>query len=577
MGANSWAPIRPAHSQCQRAYFAANQFACKCNETYCDSLKAFEWPQSGGTFVRVVSDSAGARFEQSRLLVQAATATAADEAPAKAKAESEAEQFVVEMEANKHRQQVTGFGGSFTDSAALVTMGLSARLRQSLLNDYFSELGLDYNLGRLPVGGSDMSVRAYSYDDLHLPPSPSPAEEGATAAAEAADLELQHFKLAREDLELKVPLIRRVNEMRAQRNLEPLKLLAAPWSPPAWMKNNSRLVQGSLRGNYGGPFYNASARYLMRFLDEYERQQGIPIWAISAQNEPFTPSRLGETRINFNSLNFSPEQLADYLEFSLIPTLVEAKRISAQKLFFYDDGILGLERYYRVVQQRPRVMDKLAGVAIHWYAQALGQVPYSELTSARRYLSAQLSLISSEACHQGGPKPGDWPRAMAYARDVMANLQAGSTAWIDWNLALNMSGGPSWVGNLLDAAVLVDVERQSYYKNPMFYALAQFTRFVRANSRVVPTRLLDRRPASSASSLEEDKLLDVVAAELAHERPNELAGEQTELRRRFSVVLLNRADEKRSIQLRLLDCKLNSRPLSLELAGQSVTSLAFVC
>lgn len=38
------------------------------------------------------------------------------------------------------------------------------------------------------------------------------------------------------------------------------------------------------------------------------------------------------------------------------------------------------------------------------------------------------------------------------------------------------------MGNFVDAPIIVNVEAQEYYKQPMYYALAHFTRFLPAGS-----------------------------------------------------------------------------------------------
>ena len=46
----------------------------------------------------------------------------------------------------------------------------------------------------------------------------------------------------------------------------------------------------------------------------------------------------------------------------------------------------------------------------------------------------------------------------------MQNLSHWSTGWVDWNLALNMEGGPNWVNNIVDSPIIVDAENQAFYK-----------------------------------------------------------------------------------------------------------------
>ena len=57
------------------------------------------------------------------------------------------------------------------------------------------------------------------------------------------------------------------------------------------------------------------------------------------------------------------------------------------------------------------------------------------------------------------------------------------TGWIDWNLALNTVGGPTYTQNYLDAAIIVNATANEFYKQPMFYALAHLSKFVPPGSK----------------------------------------------------------------------------------------------
>ncbi len=59
------------------------------------------------------------------------------------------------------------------------------------------------------------------------------------------------------------------------------KVIATPWTPPAWMKTNDNLSGGSLDTSN----YAAFARYLKSFGDTMS-SNGAPVYAISVQNEP---------------------------------------------------------------------------------------------------------------------------------------------------------------------------------------------------------------------------------------------------------------------------------------------------
>ena len=48
--------------------------------------------------------------------------------------------------------------------------------------------------------------------------------------------------------------------------------------------------------------------------------------------------------------------------------------------------------------------------------------------------------------------------------NFLQNLSHWSTGWVDWNLALNMQGGPNWVKNFVDSPIIVDAENGMFYK-----------------------------------------------------------------------------------------------------------------
>ena len=50
-------------------------------------------------------------------------------------------------------------------------------------------------------------------------------------------------------------------------------------------------------------------------------------------------------------------------------------------------------------------------------------------------------------------------------------LQNWVTGWVDWNMCLDPRGGPNWVGNFVDAPILVSNTTDEFEKQPMYYAL----------------------------------------------------------------------------------------------------------
>lgn len=47
---------------------------------------------------------------------------------------------------------------------------------------------------------------------------------------------------------------------------------------------------------------------------------------------------------------------------------------------------------------------------------------------------------------------------------TLQDLSNWAVGWVDWNIALNMEGGPNWVKNFVDSPIIVDVEKGLFYK-----------------------------------------------------------------------------------------------------------------
>ena len=64
-----------------------------------------------------------------------------------------------------------------------------------------------------------------------------------------------------------------------------------------------------------------------------------------------------------------------------------------------------------------------------------------------------------------------------------------TVGWTDWNMVLDERGGPNWAGFSADAAVIVNGTADEFYKQPMFYALGHFSKYVPEGSIRIDSRL----------------------------------------------------------------------------------------
>ncbi|HEY4383740.1 MAG TPA: glycoside hydrolase, partial [Ktedonobacteraceae bacterium] len=198
-------------------------------------------------------------------------------------------------------QQMDGFGAAVTDSSAwLIYNKMSSSQRTTLMQKLFDpNQGIGISFVRIPMGASDFSVTgAYSYDDR-----PS----GQT------DPSLAQFSI-NHDLSYIIPVLQQAHSLNPN-----LKFMANPWSPPAWMKTNGSMI-GVANGTSGtlvSSDYGPLAQYFVKFIQAYQAQ-GIPIYAITPQNEPeYAPS-------DYPGMIFAASDENNFIKNNLSPALASA-------------------------------------------------------------------------------------------------------------------------------------------------------------------------------------------------------------------------------------------------------------
>ena len=248
------------------------------------------------------------------------------------------------------------------------------------------------------------------------------------------------------------------------------------------MKTNKDLAdRGRLIGSPGGKYYKTWAQYYVRFLQAY-RNQSIELWGLTTGNEPINGLI---PRFPFNCMSFTPWSQRDFLKKDLGPAL-RAAGFADTKILILDDQRYLLPLWAKVVLDDPQAAQHASGIAFHWYGNKYAPPQLLDLT--HRMFPDKI-LLSSEATIMGSPKLGEWSDGEAYAEDILTDLKHWTTGWVDWNYALDLEGGPSWAKNFCSAPIIVNKTAGEFYKQPTFYALAHFARFLPPNSQRISTQL----------------------------------------------------------------------------------------
>ena len=344
-------------------------------------------------------------------------------------------------------QTIEGFGGAFTESAGIVFSRLSSARQKEVLQAYFdAEDGHGYRLCRTHINSCDFSVGNYAYTEV----------EG--------DVELKHFSIDH-DREYLIPLIQSAQKIAGD---EKIKLLASPWSPPAWMKTNGQMTGG---GKLKPEYHDAWARYYCRYIAEYAKEN-IDIWGLTVQNEPAAVQR-------WESCIYSAEEERDFVRDHLGPTL-RGNGLDKIRLIVWDHNRDLLFDRSKTVFDDPAASQYVWGAGFHWYVSD----DYHHVQMVQDFYPDK-KLLFTEGCLEGGPHISDWSGGERYARSIINDLNHGTVGWIDWNILLDTKGGPNHVQNYCSAPILADVEQDRLIYNSSYYYLGHFARFIRPGAQRV--------------------------------------------------------------------------------------------
>ncbi|XP_033106279.1 lysosomal acid glucosylceramidase-like [Anneissia japonica] len=430
-------------TDCKKKDFSESSFVCECTANYCDDIDQ-DFDALPGQYIAYTSTKDELRLNRTTSKLVPDTDESGD--------------LRLTINRTARYQKVLGFGGAFTDSATINIMKLSESVQEHVLNSYFSKNGIEYNMGRIPMASCDFSTRNYSYDDV------------------PGDFNLTNFALAMEDLTYKIPIIKRAEAVASR----PIKLFGSPWGPPFWMKTNQDMTGGApLYGEPGGKYYKTWALYFARFIEEYAKKD-VTIWGLTGENEPTA----GEVeRYLWQCLYFNASMQRDFIKLDLGPQLAKSG-FSDVKLMILDDQRFLLPGWAETVLSDEEAAQYVSGIAVHWYYDDL--FPASVLTQTHE-LFPDYFMLGTEACEGYLPLDravilGSWERGEAYSKDIIEDMNNFVAGWVDWNLVLDMEGGPNWVSNFVDAPIIADLENDVIYKQPMFYHLAHLSKFVEPDS-----------------------------------------------------------------------------------------------
>lgn len=340
-------------------------------------------------------------------------------------------------------QPTDGFGFSLTGGSAQHIIKMNAKARTALLKELFATGGNNIGISyiRLTIGASDLNEKVFFYNDL---------PEGET------DLEQKKFNLGLDRVDV-IPVMKEILAINPK-----IKIMGSPWSPPLWMKTTYDARGGMLKPE----FYDAYARYFVRYVEDMKKE-GIPIDAVTIQNEPLHPGN------NPSLLMVAPDQ-ATFIKNNLGPAFKKAGLQT--KIVIYDHNA-DRPDYPISIMDDPEAKKYIDGSAFHLYGgkiEALTDV-HNAHPDKSIYFTEQMVIEGASQDKINIISP--------IKRLIIGASRNWSRNVLLWNLAADPENKPFTDRGgcpMCQGAVTIDGDKVS--RNLAYYAVAHASKFARPGS-----------------------------------------------------------------------------------------------
>ncbi|MAG20703.1 MAG: glycosyl hydrolase [Candidatus Marinimicrobia bacterium] len=361
---------------------------------------------------------------------------------------------VIRVNPDKTYQTVLGIGTSLeaTTLYAIKKNRSEEEVREILKLLIDPDHGMGFNLFRITIGTSDFS------DGRTVSTHP----KGFYSYQDNSEAEFS----IQPDIDLGiVDMLKLTADVAA--NLDPpqeIKFTAACWSPPGWMKTSGTLIGGTLKSGYEKHL----AGYFRKFIEAYAAE-GIPIYAITIQNEP----------------NYLPK---DYPGMMLTPEQEMAVVVAAYENFHSNLSDKD-ELQTKIWINDHNFEDWVNADYILTALEKMGKKHYVDATAFHNYTPFPASNMSK--LHQKHPhtdiqltEHSEW--GVAGMRNIQQYFQNWSRSYMYWvtmttkKLDEHNQGPYNRLGELSPTLL---IEKNSFspewYVTPEYYLISQFSKFIR--------------------------------------------------------------------------------------------------
>lgn len=347
-------------------------------------------------------------------------------------------------------QKLIGIGGAITDASAETFYKLPKNKQQEIMEAYYGKTGIGYNLVRTNMNSCDFSSDTYTY-----------VKEG--------DVDLKTYDISHDE-KYKIPMIKAAQQMIGA---DKFLFYFSPWSPPAWMKSNKSMLKG---GRLLDEYYQPWANYYVRFIQEYEKR-GIPVWGLTIQNEPMATQ-------TWESCIYTADEEAKFLRENLGPTLWK-NNYKDKKVIIWDHNRDLMYQRATTTLQDPETAKYASGIGYHWYETWTKSKPlFNNIAETSRAFPDKF-LIFTEGCKEqfDFAKIDEVSLGELYGRNMINDFNNGTSAWTDWNVLLDQTGGPNHVKNFCFAPIIADTRTGEVHYTYEYYYIGHLSKYIKTNAQ----------------------------------------------------------------------------------------------
>lgn len=184
------------------------------------------------------------------------------------------------------------------------------------------------------------------------------------------------------------------------------KLLATPWSPPAYMKTNNSLING---GKLKPEYYGDYATHLLNFAD-YMSRNGAPLYTISIQNEP-------DWHPDYESCDWSGDDFVNFLN-------AQGARFGSDLKVTVGESVGFSKRFTDPVLNSATAVQHADIIAGHLYGAVPQDYPLARAKGKEVWMTEHYTESKNDA--------DVWPLALDVGTELHRSMAANFNAYIWW-------------------------------------------------------------------------------------------------------------------------------------------------